>query len=383
MASFEKCDIGLLRGFVDSRGGTQARTVVLSPVGDQEQLSTFVKHVKKLGISAEVDFLFVCKDGIAANAQGLSALFCFEKFPLGTSGSFFAGQHLACCLGYSEVVIADLDAFLDSNETFQKLLEIARDGRAGVPLSRKSAQDAPLDYFVINQWAAVPRQVFEECGFCAPYTFSGGEDYEFSRRIAKAGKLEICRGGHCLHPREGIGALSKMAQKKKFYPYLSGLLRAYLLAGSYDAACSLRYVAWRSYYSFFADAFGDKDLMGAVGEAHFFLPSKPSEGRPLVERRETGVGASRGPLQELLAIPSFIISGKATVGGDEFSLRMPRSALALGVFKAILLCPFRLLQSASALVARNNRVPSGLFPPTLENAGEVALFFKKRKLEGG
>jgi hypothetical protein len=255
----------LIGGFSDKRDGKR-EVAVICPVGGEEQLSAFVRHVRKLGIDGKADFIFIFRPGLPYQFPSLSCFFAAENFPIGTSGCFFAGQALCHELGYKVAVMADLDAFLDCGQTFDSLVRTAQEtGKATVPLSKSpEEQTAKGNYFVINQWGAIPRGVFENAGFCAPYMQKGGEDWEYSLRLRKRGLLHVLGAGSSTHPKIGMGVLAKMEQPGKYYSYLTGLMRAYLLSAGYSPLSYLRFLSWHCYYSFFADWCEDVALLDAI-----------------------------------------------------------------------------------------------------------------------
>ena len=256
----------LLENFRDMRKKPYKEIVVFSPVGDMGQLEDFVNHASTLGIDKVADFLFIYRQGLGYKDYGLSALHATEKMPLGTSGCFFIGQALGYGLGYETIVVADLDAFLDSRKTFDEMLKIARDtGKAVVPLSKTQKEEKPLpNYFVVNQWGVFPRRVFEKVGFEAPYSYRGGEDWELSNRLKCAKQIQIYRQGCAIHEKTGMGIREKAENPKKYYPYLKGLLVAFAVSTQYDFASYFRFFAWFCYYNTFAIMLGDGALKKTV-----------------------------------------------------------------------------------------------------------------------
>ncbi len=245
--------------------------VIFSPVGDMAQLDGFAKHVKELGIDKDADFLFIYRQGLEYKDYGLSALSFTEKMPIGTSGCFFAGQAMSYALGYETIVVADLDAFLDSKKTFDGMIAQAKQsGKAIVPLSKSPKEEKPLpNYFVVNQWGVFPRAVFEKVGFEIPYTYKGGEDWEFSNRLKHYGQVNIYKDGHASHEKIGMGIKEKLKNPKKYYPYLKGLMIAFSVSWQYDWVSYLRFFAWFCYYNTYAIMLEDKALTKTVRLQNF------------------------------------------------------------------------------------------------------------------
>ncbi|MBU0586032.1 hypothetical protein KJ780_00815, partial [Candidatus Micrarchaeota archaeon] len=97
------------------------KVIIFSPVGNHAELELFSKYIKKIGLDKknEVDFLFIYRKGLEKLDVGLSAIHATEKYPIGTSGSFFAGQATCYSLGYEYIIVTDCDALIDSLETFE------------------------------------------------------------------------------------------------------------------------------------------------------------------------------------------------------------------------------------------------------------------------
>ncbi|MCX6771191.1 MAG: hypothetical protein NTX79_04000 [Candidatus Micrarchaeota archaeon] len=306
---------GLLDGFADARQGRRS-VVIFSPVGDLGQLEAFLAHVKKLGIDKEADFVFLFRKGLAARKTGLSALCCFEKIPLGTSGCFFAGQALSYRLGYEIIVVADLDAFLDSKKTLDEMIKLARrTGMAVMPLSKAPREKKPDgNYFVVNQWGVFPRAVFEKIGFEIPYTRRGGEDWEFSNRLRHYRQAMVYRGGNVVHEKIGMGITEKLKNPKKYYPYLRGLMLAFSISWQYDAFSYARFFAWFCYYNTFAIMLGDRALAKTVRLQEFSETDIKAH-----KNARPGIAAA---LVAVLSIPLTMLDAASTMRSIE-KRRMP------------------------------------------------------------
>lgn len=367
--------MGLLGGFTDLRSGGRRSIAIFSPVGDEGQLRGFVSHVKKLGLDSIADFIFIMRPGLSPGKTGLSELRCFEAMQLGTSGCFFAGQALAYSLGYEVIVVADLDAFLDSRETFSMLLDIAqREKCAAVARSQSSAGAAGKGgYFVINQWGAIHRSVFGRIGFALPYMFKGGEDYEFTARLRKAGLLKVCEKGFVTHPRAGFTIYHKMAQPQKFYPYVSGLMKAQLFAGQ-----RMKYLAWHVFYSFFADAFSEQELRRQVQSVRSMSIAGVAACEPKISiSGQDAAGAAPGVAAYRmffipLSLASLLASGSARFQSCAIRLGIGRVPFFFGLLKATVLVPFRFAEAFSSMASWKACARGLVFPILPENAHAAA-----------
>lgn len=367
----------LLENFADFRTGPQKKIAIYCPVGSESELPGFFSHVKSLGIDSAADFVFILRGGLKLPSMPLPAFCASEKHPLGTSGCFFAGQSLAYQLGYETMVAADLDAFLDSRETFDSLLSIAQKGACAVPLSKPPGGEGSRGYFVINQWGACPRSAIDAAGFVSPYNYRGGEDYEYALRLRKAGLLRVFTEGFSIHPREGSSIYHKSQQPKKYYPYVCGLMRAFLLSSSYDFSGLPKYFLWHAYYSFFADAMQDLQLHAAAREAGSFSAAFKFEDAPCIFSLEKNAGGSSffSGFPPALFTPFSLASLLAAKGfshhGERITLKASRLSLAFRIASALLLAPYRFLQSlgrAWAFLQLKKSVP---FPPKPSNLQSV------------
>ncbi|MFA6214647.1 MAG: hypothetical protein WC717_05220 [Candidatus Micrarchaeia archaeon] len=375
---------GLLDGFSDFRQAGQRRVAVFSPVGDGGQLRDFVAHVKRLGIEGQADFVFIFRKGMDCPRTGLSELRCLEKAPIGTSGCFFAGQALCHSLGYETVVLADLDAFLDSKKTFDSMVRMAGERKcAVVPISRAPGGKADGgEYFVINQWGVLPREALDAAGFAIPYTLRGGEDWEFSRRLSSCRKLFVYKQGSVAHPRAGRTIYHKMADGRKFYPYVAGLMRGMLFSSQYSKSSYFLYLAWYSYYSFLSDAFGEASLRELVAGAHKMEGrSWGNSGKPKFFAEAPSEDAAfqpawaQGALFMPLSLVWLVFFGRLRIAGEGFRMAISRPRLAFGIAIAALLLPIRLLQAALSLASWQETKKKFPFPPTPANLEKVSGAF--------
>jgi len=371
----ENANTPLLERIEDRRsagnGAAKKDIAIFSPVGDLAQLEGFCSHVRELGLDNAADFIFVYRQGLKYAAHGLSALHACEKFPLGTSGAFFAGQSLSYSLGYKIIVVADLDAFLDSRATFDSLVKIAQEKKlAAIPLSKSPhEQNAQKGYAVVNQWGVFPRETFEECGLAIPYTYKGAEDFEFKQRLLHFKKLVFYDAGYALHPKEGMGIFTKLANRRKYFPYVSGIMKSYLFSSRYLLASNLNYVLWHSYYSFFADAFCDQELLRVLSNPFSIKQLNSLSTSPTsFTLKKTGGKKPASPIQSMLFLPALLLFKNSKFADCEIVLMQPRASFALCLAKATLLIPIRLAQGMFSLASQSKKASSLTFPIFPKNA---------------
>ena len=378
---------GLLDRFSDFRKGKQREVAVFSPVGDEGQLEGFVAHVKKLGIAGKADFIFVVRPGLEPARTGLSELRCYEKLPLGTSGCFFAGQALAYRLGYKTIVVADLDASLDSPQTYLGLEAASKKGCVAVA-PEKSPQDTGLNrkFFIVNHWGFFPRGAYENAGFPTPYLWKGAEDFEIARRMERKGILQVAHEGFVTHPFPGYTIYHKMADRAKYYPYVAGYMKANLFLTTIEASAYARYAAWHMFYSFFADAFGDSELHRAIKSAPGMEKLAPNrqEKPPLVAVAPSGQPGGDSPnslasraLFAPVSLALLLSAGRFRIYRDEVALTCGREMLAAGIFLAILKMPVRLAQCLLALARWQRGSRKFPYPVVPGNFNEALEAFAK------
>ncbi|VVB58879.1 Uncharacterised protein [Candidatus Anstonella stagnisolia] len=370
MSSLKPAIDCLLENVRDQRQGAQKKIAIFSPIGDMSQFPLFLSQVKSLGLDKDADFIFIYRAGLQP-VSGLAAVHAFERMPLGSSGCFFAGQMLAYELGYEVLVVADLDAMLDSRATFDSCVKIASGGMAAVPFS-KAPQEARADpnYAVVNQWGFFPRSIFESVGFEMPYTNKGAEDFEFRQRLQHAKKLVVFQGGFVTHEKTGMGIYPKFANRKKYFPYIAGLMKGYLFCSSYSPSFYFRYVAWHCYYAFFADVFLQAQLLRLLSNPFDLSAYAVADNEQQVFLLKKSGNA--GALSTFLSLFALLLSKKAAAGGSEIRLAVSRPRFALLLAKAILFVPVRFVQALYSLAAQKQKASKLAFPITPQNAQAAA-----------
>jgi len=247
-----------------------------------------------------------------------------------------------------------------------------------LPLSVEPGKkpDAASSYAVANQWGVYPREVFASAGFAIPYTWRGAEDYELLLRLKGKGKLLIYNRGFAAHPKEGLSIYCKMADRRKYYPYLAGLMKAYLFCARRGPLAYARYFAWYLYHSFFSDLFSDRELraslrrpfdiraLGAIppGKSRFFS----------ITLLQGGKGGATAVPGKFLPLASLAVFASASLPGEQVVLSISRAELALRAVFAALLIPLRLLQAACDARSGARAAGSFPFPITPSNADGAA-----------
>jgi hypothetical protein len=328
----------------------------------------------------EVDFLFIFRDISDIRYTGLSALYFIEKYPIGTSGCFFAGQKLLYDLGYSVIVSTDLDAELDGVETFDSIVALAIENKKAVfTRSIFNENTSKQLAYNVNDWAAFPREFFDEVGFSTPYMWRGGEEYELLTRLLKThrDKFMVHSGGYT-HPFVGFSIYHKLAERKKYCPYVSGILRAILFVSEYDKTALAKFILWYVYYGFFADLLDDKALKQALktsGRFELMREVQDAEQWFKIEKiKETGK-FSNTSISRIVYLPISIISlvlfGKYDLYTDRITLLMGRSKFITNLIKATLSIPIRKLEAISRITEWKKERKKFVFPITPLNADEA------------
>ncbi len=377
--------VRLIEKISDLRKGKQKDTVVFSPVGDKDQLLGFYKHVKKLGIEKEVDFIFLYRKGLKIIDKGFSAIHGFEKYPLGTAGCFFSGQDLAYRLGYKLIIVADLDAFLDSKKTFHEMARLALEtGKVVSPVSTCNENMEKYLAYNFNQWSFFPRKAFEKVGFSIPYLWKGGDDYELMRRYKSKKQSIVYNKGIVLHPMVGYTVFHKIGQKGKQYPYVGGLLKSLLFVSTYDAPAILKYLMWYSYYSYIADAFDAHELRKIISDANqFILHDAKAQGKQFfsVEKvRESGKYSNVSPKRVLLlpaAFLCFLAKGYYDIYIDRVTLKISKLELLARILKGTVLIPVRLVQGVLSIGKWKKSMKKVPFPITASNLDNAEKRFEE------
>ncbi len=373
----------------DNRKG-KARDVLFCPVCDESQLRDFIATLKKLEGHKDLDCFFLYRKGMRINLKSgifdsLSALHAEESFPLGSSGAFFAGTYALFHEGYDVIVIADTDAVPSSKNILRVLLQKARELRkVVVPFNNPKENTAPAKTYVINQWGAFPRSVFEKVGFYTPYMWRGGEDYDFMLRLRNADLLLPLSEIRIYHPRAGYTVFHKMTEKKKFYPYIAGLMKAFLFHSERDAFAAVKFLAWYVFYAFFGDVFSDKDIFIALSNCNRFTTeytfsdfSAKAEIKKIKEKAAFPSSFLDKVFKEPKLLLSLLVYKKARIYTDEINLKMPRIALLAGIIKGSVLLPFRFVQAGLAFMKWKQERKKVVYPVKPENAKEAIETYKR------
>jgi hypothetical protein len=372
----------------------KATAALFCPVADEDQLKGFVTTVKKLEDYKKVDYLFLYRKGFMVNHKsrlfnGLSAIHAVENLPLGSSGAFFVGTYALFREGYEVILIADTDAIPSSKRMLPVLLQKAlKLHKVIVPFNIPKESTAPAKNYVINQWGAFPRSVFEKAGFYTPYMWRGGEDYDFMTRLNKSGLLLQLTNVFIYHPRAGYTIFHKMVEKKKFYPYVAGLMKVFLFHSERDLFAALKFFAWFMFYAFFGDAFSDRDIFMMLSkcnqfttEYNFTEPISKVEIKRIKNRAAFQSSFFDKILKEPKLLFSLLFFKEARVYTDEIRLKMSRVELFAGMLKALFLAPFRFAQAVLAFIKWKKERKKVVYPINVKNAKEAIEIYKKLIIE--
>ena len=384
----------------DARKG-HARTCIFAPVGDGRQLSVFLKQVERLGLDKrEVDFLFIYRDIYDIQDTGLSALYFVENYPIGTSGCFFAGQKLLYELGYSVIVSTDLDAELDCVETFDSIVYLARENKKAVfTRSIFNENTSKQLAYNVNDWAAFPREFFEEVGFSTPYMWRGGEEYELLTRIIKTTRRKydamlagsgiwpfpgyIVHSGGYTHPFVGFSIYHKLVERKKYCPYVSGILRAIMFVSEYDKMALPKFILWYMFYGFFADLLNDKTLNQALKTSGRFELLRTIDEMPVqfkIEKIKEIGEFSNTSMARVVYLPfsllALAIFGSYRLYTDKITLLTNRATFVLGLVKATLNAPFRLGEAVARILEWKSERKKVVFPVKPTNADDAESIYR-------
>jgi hypothetical protein len=360
--------------------------VVACPVGDGAELAKFVAWARKTGISEIADFVFIYRAGMRVQDIGLDSFHAVEKVPLGTCGAFFVAQSLSYSLGYEVVVLSDINAFLDSKKGFVACKDLALSSKKAVLpiIYQGEGKMIGNNTYNPNSFGFIPRNVFEEVGFSVPYPWRGGEDYEFRSRLLKHGKAIFTDKAYVRHPMEGFTIYHKMLAKRKYYPYVAGLILAMLLESTYRKASYLKYIAWRMFYSFFADVFSDGQMSEiAQNSEKFIIRDEITEGgAPVgIEKLENALEFNPTFLGRALSVPvsllSLLLFKRYDTLDDRIVLRESRLRLLLGIIIATILIPIRFCQTLLSLIGWKNELGKIVFPIMPKNLKEAVQVYAR------
>jgi hypothetical protein len=363
----------------------KAEVALFCPVGDKNQLIEFLKVVRKLDYHDKIDYLFIYPRNFGIDPEdsifdGLSITHIEETLPVGTSGAFFCGSYFLYQEGYIFIIISDIDAFPNSKNMLTVLLAKAKGkDKVIIPSSYSSSdRNYQREMANINQWSIIPRAIFEKVGFYTPYFFRGGEDFEFLERIKKENLLEVKDDIYVHHPRAGYSIFHKLNAKRKFYPYIAGLMKAHVFLPSNYFKYNLFFLIWYLYYSFFADVFSDSDLkktINLVKDFSLFIPKENNnewfEIKQIYQKANYPKTWLERFLITLKMILSLILTKKAVIYTDEVILKKSRINFILGLLKASLFIPFNLIKGVFDLFQAKKNAKKFPYPVKPENAPEA------------
>lgn len=368
----------------------KARGALFCPVCDEDQLKEFIETIKHLEGYNDIDYFFLYKKGLPINPKselfkGLSAIHAEENIPLGSSGVFFVGPYALFQENYDVIVIADTDAIPSSKRMLRILLHKAAEVQKVVaPLNNPKENAARAKTYVINQWGCFPRFVFEKVGFYTPYMWRGGEDYDFMLRLKEADLLLPLKEIFVYHPRAGYTIFHKMLEKKKFYPYVAGLMKAFLFHSERNPSAALKFAAWYVFYAFFGDVFSDKDMFMALSRCNRFVIEYPfadltfKVGIEKIKEKAVFPSSFLDKItKEARLLFSLFISKKARIYTDEITLKIPRVELLVGIVKGLVLLPFRLIQALLALMQWKEERKKVVYPVDTKNAEEAIRIYER------
>jgi len=355
--------------------------IIVSPVGDIKDLKNFEKYLKKEGIDKLADLLFVYKYNLDFISHKINSICVKEKIPLGTSGAFFLAAYLGYLFNYKVIVVNDIDAYIDSKKSFIECLNLAlKEKKVIFPIVSALGDISPknISSYNVNGFAFYPREIFNFIGFYTPYFFRGGEDFEFLERIKKENLLEVKDDVYVYHQRAGYSIFHKLNAKRKFYPYVAGLMKAHIFLTSNYFKYNLFFLIWYLYYSFFADVFSDSDLkktINLVKDFSLFIPKENNnewfEIKQIYQKANYPKTWLERFLITLKMILSLILTKKAVIYTDEVILKKSRINFILGLLKASLFIPFNLIKGVFDLFQAKKNAKKFPYPVKPENAPEA------------
>ncbi len=382
-------DIPLCTVLFDARK-EKASAVLFCPVADEEQLKGFVTIVKQLEDYKKVDYLFLYRKGFMIKHKsglfnGLSAIHAVENLPLGSSGAFFIGTYALFREGYEVILIADTDAMPGSKRILPILLQKALQlHKVIAPFNTPKENTAPTKTYVINHWGAFPRSVFEKAGFYTPYMWCGGEDYDLMSRLNKTGLLLPLTDVFIYHPRAGYTIFHKMVEKKKFYPYVAGLMKVFLFHSERDIFAALKFFTWFVFYAFFGDVFSDRDIFMMLSKCNKFTTEydfADSIARVEIKRIKERAAFPSSFFGKILKEPKLLFSllffKEAGIYTDKIRLKISRVELFAGIIKALFLVPFRFAQAILAFIKWKKERKKVVYPINVKNAKEAIEIYKR------
>jgi hypothetical protein len=197
--------------------------------------------------------------------------------------------------------------------------------------------------------------------------------------------MKIFAGGSTVHQFSGFTVYHKMAEKRKYYPYINGTLKALLFAGKYRRVHFARYLLWYVFYMFFADAFHDRQLGRRLEFSHrlVLLPNEefaPTAAFSISHARAKGAFSNASSLRAIhvpLSLASLLLFKKYEIYTDTITLKESRAAFLLGLALASLLVPFRLARAVLNLASCQGEMKKVKFPIYPKDLGaSVEIFLK-------
>jgi hypothetical protein len=381
----KKNNLDLIISSFQSNIKNKKDVIIVSPVGDIKDVKNFEKYLKKEGIDKLADLLFVYRYNLDFISHKTNSICVKEKFPLGTSGAFF----LAACLGYlfnyKVIVVSDINAYIDSKKSFIECLNLAlKEKKVVFPIGSASEDISSknISSYNVNGFAFYPREIFNITGFHTPYFFRGGEDFEFLERIKKVNLLEVKNNVYVYHQRSGYSIFHKLISKRKFYPYIAGLMKAHVFLSSNYFKYNLIFLIWHSYYSFFADVFSDSDLkktINTVKDFSLFVPKQNSNEWFEIKQIHKKANYPKSWLERFLItlkmILSLILTKKAVIYTDEVILKKSRINFISGLLKASLFILFNFIKALFDLFEAKKNAKKFSYPIKPENAPEAIKIY--------
>ena len=367
----------------------KAEVALFCPVGDKNQLIEFLKVIRKLDYHDKIDCLFIYPRNFEIDPEdsifdGLSIIHMEETLPIGTSGAFFCGSYFLYLENYNFIIIADIDAFPGSNDFLFFLLKEAKEKSMVILPICKLNESTEEFISSISHWGIFPHFVFEKVGFYTPYMWRGAEDYDLMIRLNKNNLLDVNTDLFFYHPKTGYTIFHKMAEKKKFYPYVTGLMKVFLFHSERDIFAVLKFFAWFMFYAFFGDAFSDRDIFMMLSKCNKFTTeynfTDPISKVEIKRIKETAAFQSSffdKILKEPKLLISLLIFKKAHVYTDEIQLNITQTELLLGIAKAFFLVPFRFIQSIYTFMKWKDERKKVVYPVTIHNIEEAIKIYKR------
>lgn len=353
---------------------------LFSPAGDRKMLKEFISILKKQTFR-DYDIFFIYPKGMDFyRDNSFQIIHAEERLPLGTSGCFFIGQAFLYNEGYEIILIADLDAIPSSEKMLEELIkEAKKSGCACLPFSKPpDSLETPCKYNV-NQYGTYPREVFEKVGFTNPFFWRGAEDWDLMQRLKEKNLLKIIDKFCVYHPTAGYTIFHKMMNKKKFYPYFSSIMKAFLFRCESNFLNIVRYMLWYLFYRFFSIVFSDKEMEEAIKNSCLFKIANYENNQSYLSIEKSKLNSTFGKnIVSKLAVNicilfNLITKGKADVYTDTIRLKNEkRFDVAIGTILAFFLIPFYAMESIWCFLRWKTERQRVVYPPMPQNIQEIA-----------